>query len=311
MKCPTCGLENRPDARFCKQCGHVLSTRQEDTHPGHSPPRPTICPACGATAKPRARFCPRCGKPLPSDLTQPSPSTADTIAGTSSIPQPDATQPSPPPVHPPARTQPMIPPPPSPSPATPERSFPRWAGWMAAIVACMCVATVIASAIAFGPRLLDGQEPAVTPTPVASPSGELPPTEPSTPVDEPTPAPTPEMATTFDAQITIAASATEVRIGDPLTITVTVTNTGQITFGGLRYQLLGTWEPFLGAPSSAVTNHPVDVPSTASDTATFILEAIQPGMAQIHANVTVDTREEPPSTRPIASEHVVEVSVID
>ncbi|MCP4539775.1 MAG: hypothetical protein GY832_21770, partial [Chloroflexi bacterium] len=53
----------------------------------------------------------------------------------------------------------------------------------------------------------------------------------------------------------------------------------------------------------------VDVLPAESDTATFVLQATQAGTAQIHANVTVDTRD-PPTTRPVSSEYVVEISVI-
>jgi hypothetical protein len=169
------------------------------------------------------------------------------------------------------------------------------------------------AAIAFGPQLLGSKEESTaTPTPLTmeSPTVEAPPTETPTPVSEATPTPMPTAVPTFDAQVTIAASATELQIGDPLTVTVTITNTGQVTFGNLRYQLLGGWEPFLGAPTGAAADREVDVPPAGDDTATFILEAIQPGTAQIHANVTVDTREESPSTRPVSSEYVVEISVV-
>jgi len=46
-----------------------------------------------------------------------------------------------------------------------------------------------------------------------------------------------------------------------------------------------------------------------SDTATFVLEATQAGTARLQANVTMKTREDPPSVEPASSEHV-EVSVI-
>ena len=55
MKCLKCGFENRPDARFCKQCGQPLQAK---------PPTGTTCPACGAANDSDARFCRACGKPL-------------------------------------------------------------------------------------------------------------------------------------------------------------------------------------------------------------------------------------------------------
>jgi len=128
--------------------------------------------------------------------------------------------------------------------------------------------------------------------------------------EPPTPIPTAAVLPAFDAQVTITASTTELHIGDAVTVTVTIHNTGQVPFGSLRYQLLGEWEPFLGAPTGAAVGHELDVPSGESDTATFILEAMAPGTAQIHANVTVDTREEPSTVKPISSEYVIEVSVV-
>jgi hypothetical protein len=312
MKCPKCGLENRPDAHFCKQCGQPLPVQQA-APPAHPSPPVTVCPACGATAKPAARFCPRCGKPLPAKPVQPPSPAADTIPETPFLPQPHATQPSsPPPMQPPVYAQPPVQPPPPSVPPAPERPFPRWVGWMAAIAVFVCVAVLVVAAIAFGPRLLGSKEESTaTPTPLTTepPTVEAPPTETLTPTSEATPAPTPTVIPTFDAQVTIAASATELQIGDPLTVTVTVINTGQVTFGNLRYQLLGGWEPVLGAPTGAAADHEVDVPPAGNDTATFVLEATQPGTVQIHANVTVDTREDSPTTRPVSSEYIVEVSV--
>lgn len=299
MKCPKCGLENRPDARFCKQCGQLLQA-QTTPSPGNA------CPACGATTKPGARFCPRCGKPIPAAPTQPPPSMADTIPAIPSHPQPHA----PPP---PSYAQPPVQPPPLATPSVPERQrrFPRWAGWTAAIAASLCVVALVVTAKVFGPKLLGGEEePTATAMPAASPTVEAPLTQ--APTAEPTATSTLEapLAPAFDAQVVIVASAAELQVGDILTITVTITNTGQVTFGNLRYQLLGEWEPFLGAPTGAVLGHEVDVPPGGSNTATFILEATQIGTAQLYADVTVDTREDTPSTKPISPEYIVEVSII-
>jgi hypothetical protein len=144
-----------------------------------------------------------------------------------------------------------------------------------------------------------------------SPTVAVPPAETSTP-EPPTATPTPAAspAAAFGAHVTIAASAPQVQTGGLLSVTVTITNTGQVTFGSLRYQLLGEWNPFLGAPTGAAVGHEVDVPPGGSDTATFILEATQPGTAQLYADVTVETHEEPPSTKPVSSEHVVEILII-
>jgi hypothetical protein len=171
---------------------------------------------------------------------------------------------------------------------------------------------LIAAAVMFGPKLIGG-EPTATPTHSPSPTVEAPPTHTPTPEPPPptwTPIPTTAPLPSFGAQVTITASATEIQVGDALAITVTVHNTGQIPFGSLHYQLLGQWEPSLGAPTGAAIGNEVDLPPGGSDTAVFILEAMQPGTAQIYANVTVDTQEDPPATKPVSSEYVVEVSVV-
>jgi predicted ATPase/class 3 adenylate cyclase len=50
LPCPSCGFENRTDARFCAECGSPLDIK---------------CAACGATNEAGRRFCDQCGKPLP------------------------------------------------------------------------------------------------------------------------------------------------------------------------------------------------------------------------------------------------------
>ncbi len=284
MKCPKCGLENRSNARFCKQCGQPLQM-QQPIPPTHPPPLPTICPACGAAAKPGAQFCLRCGKPLLPEPTQPVPAVTDTVPTPSSITQPYTGPPSPvPSPQPPTYAHPPIQPPPPPAAPTVERPFPRRVGWALAISVFACIAVLVVAAIAFGPQLLGGKEPTATSIP--------------------------EAASTFDAQVDIAVSAVELHIGDPLTVTVTIANTGQVAFGNLRYQLLGEWEQFLAAPTGPSADREVDVPPGGSDTAIFFLEATQTGTAQIHANVTLDTREDPPATKPVSSEYIVQILVI-
>ena len=49
--CPTCGLANREEARFCSSCATPLV--QE-----------LICPSCGTRNMPTARFCHQCATPL-------------------------------------------------------------------------------------------------------------------------------------------------------------------------------------------------------------------------------------------------------
>ena len=51
MRCPACQHDNRPDRRFCTECGARL---------------PASCPACGAATEPGEKFCGDCGAALTS-----------------------------------------------------------------------------------------------------------------------------------------------------------------------------------------------------------------------------------------------------
>jgi len=282
MKCPKCGDENRPEARFCKQCGQSL-------HPRTAPPEPptipgTVCPACGATARPRARFCPRCGRSL---LAEPPPPTAapaqpalptagdQTYAAPSSAPAP--------PVQPPQAS----------TPAAPERRSSRRLWWVGCVLVFVCIAALVTIAVVFGPRIIGADErPAATGAPALVPTTEA------------------ASIPAFGAQAGIAASTAELRVGEPVTVTITVTNTGQVTCGSLRYQLLGEWESYLRMKMDAVVEHELDVVPGQSDAATFVLEGVQAGTANLRANVTVKTREEPPSVELVSSQDFVEITVV-
>ncbi len=52
MRCPSCDHDNRPDRRFCTECGATLSI---------------ACPSCGAPAQAGEKFCGGCGARLPSE----------------------------------------------------------------------------------------------------------------------------------------------------------------------------------------------------------------------------------------------------
>src|SRR5436189_4188011 len=52
MRCPSCDHDNRPDRRFCTECGATLSV---------------ACSSCGAPAEPSEKFCGGCGARLPSE----------------------------------------------------------------------------------------------------------------------------------------------------------------------------------------------------------------------------------------------------
>ena len=49
MICTNCAADNRPEAKFCRECGAALAVR---------------CPACGAANEPGQKFCDECGTPL-------------------------------------------------------------------------------------------------------------------------------------------------------------------------------------------------------------------------------------------------------
>jgi DNA-directed RNA polymerase subunit RPC12/RpoP len=56
VKCPTCGEENDPSAKFCKACGTKFVPPV--------PPKSIICPHCGTENELSAKFCYDCGKEL-------------------------------------------------------------------------------------------------------------------------------------------------------------------------------------------------------------------------------------------------------
>jgi class 3 adenylate cyclase/predicted ATPase len=89
MVCSNCGTPNGPGAKFCAECGTVLSQ---------------ACPACGSMLTPGARFCSNCGTPTGAGVgaaagAGPGTSTAtSTGAGTSpglGVSRPAGTLPSP------------------------------------------------------------------------------------------------------------------------------------------------------------------------------------------------------------------------
>src|SRR5215213_11117788 len=49
MGCSACGAENRPEARFCNECGAAQAA---------------TCASCGQGNAPGSRYCDACGQPL-------------------------------------------------------------------------------------------------------------------------------------------------------------------------------------------------------------------------------------------------------
>jgi class 3 adenylate cyclase/predicted ATPase len=52
MRCPSCDHDNRPDRRFCAECGTALAA---------------VCASCGAANQPGEKFCGGCGARLPTE----------------------------------------------------------------------------------------------------------------------------------------------------------------------------------------------------------------------------------------------------
>src|SRR5439155_25242578 len=61
--CPACNAENRPDAKFCGECGTAFGV---------------TCPACGSANEAGRRFCYECGSPLESAAAPPAAVTSRT-----------------------------------------------------------------------------------------------------------------------------------------------------------------------------------------------------------------------------------------
>jgi len=53
LPCPKCGGHNKPDAKFCMNCGSALLVE--------TPAEINTCPTCNAPIKKGAKFCMRCG----------------------------------------------------------------------------------------------------------------------------------------------------------------------------------------------------------------------------------------------------------
>lgn len=268
MKCPQCGFENRPNARFCKKCGHNLQAEEEPLVRSQTS-NSTVCPFCGGTIKPNARFCPRCGEKL-SDEAFTSP-TAAQPQPSASAPQPSADQPAGGYAQPPHQ-----PPPPSDEPQPAEDSLPRWLIWAGGALAFLCIIGLVVGGIKFGPGFFGSQEeptpPTATPTSSPQPSGTITPT--TTPTITPT-TPSP----TSKPQISLVVSSNTIQRGNQITVTITVTNTNAITLSNLRYQLIGEWGDYLELTTDEMVKSEGKLAPQTSQSGTFQLQARDVGKA--------------------------------
>jgi hypothetical protein len=284
MQCPKCRFENRPEARFCKQCGQSMPVAAP---PPQSAPAGVPCPTCGAMVNPGARFCQGCGNTLLAASSAPppvSPAARSQAAPTLARQAPQYTSP---PTQPPSVQQPY-----APHAAQPLAYFPgaepsaasrsRWL-WLGGGVALLCIVTLIGAAVVF---MLNKDD---SPAPQASPAA------------------TPGAPTPFDAQVSVVASAPNVAVGQPLTVTVTVSNSGQVSFDSLRYQLLEGWEPYLTTEHRVMAQETSIAPAGAG-AVIFVMQAVQAGTATLQVNVTMVVRTEPESMDVRQSEKL-EISV--
>ena len=335
MKCPTCGFENRPDARFCKQCGQPMQA--QDVSQAPSTPSSVICPACGASAKLGARFCPRCGKPLPgmSAPATPPPAPAPPQPAIPSMPPttPPSTTPPPPTGAAPAYAEFPTPPPPATPPAS-RRQLPRWFPWVAGVVAFLCIAAVVVAGVWVGPELLGATAPtAATPIPATPPTVAAPtemPTAAPSPTEAPateTPAVAPPAETltvappaetptakvpptpTFDAQITISVIPETVRVGELLTLVATVNNVGEATLANLHYQLVGDFRSYFELVDGiGEIRHAGDFPPGATDQVSFVLRATQEGTAALQVYVLADVTSTSSKANLLSEVHTVSIT---
>lgn len=180
-------------------------------------------------------------------------------------------------------------PPPAPEPA---RRFPRWLLIALPIVLVLCLAALAGGGY-FAYR--QGRLPFLRPpTPTATPAPTLTPTPEATPVAQETVAP---------AQMALAPSAVTLKVGDPLTLTLTITNTSGQPWTQMEYRLLGSWEPVLEVASSPGASAE-ELPAGQGRSVTFTFTARQQGSATLKVLVLWKTGGDRPAWNTVVSEEV-------
>lgn len=272
MRCPHCDAANRPDARFCRKCGQTL-THPASEEPGPSEGVPTACPQCGAEVRAAASFCPQCGEPLvppaaPRD-PPPRPPTPDEL---STVPKA------------------------VPRSSTPSQPSPRRGGvrvlWL--VLVGMLVLLFLGGVTLVVLTLLDPEESAaeVIPAPTVTGEGE------SLPSPEESSAPRPDFAVGIDLVLPEAAP----RVGERVTVRVTLFNEGAVPITPRDYQWLKSWEGFLTPlpPEEEESAWPTIAPGQES-TQEFTFETARTGEATLQVAVILDLASEPPSTEQVLS----------
>ncbi|MGQ9467491.1 MAG: CARDB domain-containing protein, partial [Anaerolineae bacterium] len=120
-------------------------------------------------------------------------------------------------------------------PLAPAGGSPRWLLIALPIALVLCLTATVG--LGFW-AYRQGKLPFIRPTPTATSA------PPATPTLETVTA-TPSLAPSPIAQIALAPSTAELKTGESLTMTVTITNTGDRSWSQTEYNLLGEWEPVL------------------------------------------------------------------
>ncbi len=357
MKCPHCGTENRPDVRFCKNCGRPLDAAPSPVapparqQPGQTPPRSTSrsCPHCGSPVKPQARFCPRCGEtltPQPTAQAQPHPQRPHPQTPRAQPPQPQPREQAEPrytqPQQPsPGKTQPQpsggeqradyvqpqaSPPPPTDAPSRPvkdkQSGFPLWLWILIGVLTALLliVITFLGFQLFFADDEASSEVPstetvtvtlteetveaAVPPTSTQEMATEPPTVGPTatstvsqTTVTPESTGPIPpgegeegaEGEGQYVARLTLSPPTADVAVGETVTLTATVENTGDTNLGISNFEPWGAWTAYLKLteePQISLTN-PITVPPQDSKNATFVFQANSPGQAEIKLEATI------------------------
>jgi hypothetical protein len=150
-----------------------------------------------------------------------------------------------------------------------------------------------------------------TETPVTEPSATVPLGETATasPAIEATLLPT-SPTLSPQADIHVAPFTSQLRVGEKITVTATATNTGRAPFVGLRYQLLGPWEPPLRTTAVPIVSAPDVLAPGMSATTTFVLEAVRIGTTTLQVAISMETPGELPRPGGEVSEEI-SVSVVE
>jgi len=115
---------------------------------------------------------------------------------------------------------------------------------------------------------------------------------------------TPPPAPSADfVQIALTPSATDLKVGDTLTLTVTITNTGDQPWTQTEYHLLGQWEPVLKTDQAPEPSSE-ELGAGQSRSVTFTLTAQQEGDATLQVLVLIRTGGDPPRRDMVVSEEM-------